>query len=32
MLKTKAFTEIGGKINLKWFQSSVFANYFRIEN
>ena len=25
-------TEIGGKINLKWFESSVFANYFRIDN
>lgn len=24
--------EIGGKVNLKWFESSVFANYFRIEN
>lgn len=24
--------EIGGKFNLKWFQSSVFANYFKIDN
>ena len=24
--------EIGGKVNLKWFESAVFANYFRIDN
>ena len=30
--KNESTLEIGGKVNLKWFQSSVFANYFRIEN
>ena len=24
--------EIGGKVNLKWFQSAIFANYFKIDN
>ena len=28
----EAITEIGGSVNLKWFKSSVFANYFRIDN
>ena len=30
--KNQNMVEIGGKVNLKWFESSVFANYFRIEN
>ena len=30
--KNQSITEIGGKVNLKWFESSVFANYFRIDN
>ncbi|GGP03036.1 hypothetical protein GCM10010992_09830 [Cloacibacterium rupense] len=30
--KNQNITEIGGKVNLKWFESSVFANYFRIDN
>ncbi|KMQ72202.1 putative porin [Chryseobacterium koreense] len=30
--KNETITEIGGDVNLKWFQSSVFANYFRIDN
>ncbi len=25
-------TEVGGSVNLKWFRSSVYANYFRIQN
>ena len=28
----ESITEIGGDVNLKWFKSSVFANYFRIDN
>ena len=24
--------EIGGKVNLKWFQSAIFANYIKIDN
>ncbi|HAI81162.1 MAG TPA: hypothetical protein DCL65_09060, partial [Chryseobacterium sp.] len=28
----ETITEIGGDVNLKWFQSKVFANYFRIDN
>lgn len=28
----ETITEIGGDINLKWFKSSIFANYFRIDN
>lgn len=28
----ESITEIGGKVNLKWFNSSVFANYFRLDN
>lgn len=30
--KNQTITEIGGDVNLKWFKSSVFANYFRIDN
>ena len=30
--KNQSITEIGGDVNLKWFKSSVFANYFRIDN
>ena len=30
--QNQSITEIGGKVNLKWFDSSVFANYFRIDN
>lgn len=28
----EAITEIGGSVNLKWFKSSVYANYFRVQN
>lgn len=30
--KNQAITEIGGSVNLKWFKSEIFANYFRIDN
>ena len=30
--KNETITEIGGDVNLKWFKSSVFANFFRIDN
>lgn len=30
--KNQSVTEIGGSINLKWFKSELFANYFRIDN
>ncbi len=30
--KNQIITEIGGDVNLKWFKSSVSANYFRIDN
>ena len=30
--KNQSITEIGGSINLKWFKSELFANYFRIDN
>jgi len=30
--KNQAITEIGGNINLKWFKTELFANYFRIDN
>lgn len=30
--KNQSITEIGGNINLKWFKTEVFANYFRIDN
>lgn len=29
--KNQTVTEIGGDVHLKWFKSSVFANYFRID-
>ena len=28
----ESITEIGGDVNLKWFKSKVFVNYFRIDN
>lgn len=31
-VKNQSVTEIGGSINLKWFKSELFANYFRIDN
>lgn len=30
--KNQSVMEIGGSINLKWFKTEVFANYFRIDN
>ncbi len=30
--KNQSVTEIGGSVNLKWFKSELFANYFRIDN
>ena len=30
--KNENSLEIGGKINLKWFDTSLFGNYFRIDN
>jgi len=30
--KNQSITEIGGSINLKWFKTELFANYFRIDN
>ncbi|WP_226063807.1 putative porin [Kaistella polysaccharea] len=30
--KNESITEIGGDVNLKWFQSKVFGNFFRIDN
>jgi len=30
--KNQTVTEIGGSINLKWFKTEIFANYFRIDN
>ncbi len=30
--KNQSVMEIGGSINLKWFKTELFANYFRIEN
>ena len=30
--KNQTITEIGGDVNFKWFKSSVFANYFRVDN
>ncbi|WP_153397503.1 putative porin [Chryseobacterium vaccae] len=30
--KNQSVTEIGGSVNLKWFKTELFANYFRIEN
>ncbi len=31
-LKNQSVMEIGGNVNLKWFKSQLFANYFRVEN
>lgn len=31
-LKNQNVLEIGGNVNLKWFETQVFANYFRINN
>ena len=30
--KNQSVTEIGGNINLKWFNTEIFVNYFRIDN
>jgi hypothetical protein len=30
--KNQSVTEIGGNVNLKWFKTELFANYFRIDN
>lgn len=30
--KNQSIMEIGGSVNLKWFKSSVFVNYFRVDN
>lgn len=30
--KNQTVTELGGNINLKWFKTELFANYFRIDN
>ncbi|CAD7803811.1 hypothetical protein CHRY9390_01134 [Chryseobacterium aquaeductus] len=30
--KNQVITEVGGSVNLKWFKSEIFANYFRIDN
>lgn len=30
--KNQSVMEIGGNINLKWFKTELFANYFRIDN
>lgn len=30
--KNQSVMEIGGSINLKWFKTEIFANYFRIDN
>ncbi|MFP3832270.1 putative porin [Chryseobacterium sp. SIMBA_028] len=30
--KNQSVMEIGGSINLKWFKTQIFANYFRIDN
>lgn len=31
-LSNENLLEVGADVNLKWFRSSVFANYFRIDN
>ena len=31
-VKNQNVTEIGGSIDLKWFKTQIFANYFRIDN
>lgn len=30
--KNQSVTEIGGNVNLKWFQTQLFGNYFRVDN
>lgn len=30
--KNESITEIGGSVGLKWFESKVYVNYFRIDN
>ncbi|MGH1518960.1 putative porin [Chryseobacterium sp. JK1] len=30
--KNQSIMEVGGSINLKWFKTELFANYFRIDN
>jgi hypothetical protein len=30
--ENQTVTEVGGSINLKWFKTELFANYFRIDN
>lgn len=30
--KNQSVTEIGGNVNLKWFKTELFANYFRVDN
>lgn len=30
--KNESITEIGGDVNLKWYKSKVFANFFRLNN
>ncbi|MEG0925749.1 putative porin [Chryseobacterium sp.] len=30
--KNQSVMEIGGSVNLKWFKTQIFANYFRIDN
>ncbi|UTX47662.1 putative porin [Chryseobacterium sp. MA9] len=30
--KNQSVMEMGGSINLKWFKTEIFANYFRIDN
>ncbi|WP_160137023.1 putative porin [Chryseobacterium sp. c4a] len=30
--KNQSIMELGGSINLKWFKTELFANYFRIDN
>ncbi|ANF50391.1 hypothetical protein A0O34_07620 [Chryseobacterium glaciei] len=30
--KNQTITEIGGNVNLKWFKTELFVNYFRIDN
>lgn len=31
-IKNQNVTEIGGSVDLKWFKTQIFANYFRIDN
>lgn len=30
--KSQAVMDIGGSVNLKWFKTQIFANYYRIDN